>query len=84
MELTEFDDLPWAEIKEISEKGLFEEVFKKLPKARFRFAAQEENREALRNSAMKSLKKTNPEASYEQASTLADVMQQFAQKILKG
>jgi hypothetical protein len=84
VEKTEFDDLPWEEIKEISEKGLFEEVFKRIPKERFRFAAKEENREALVNSAHKSLKKNNPEASYEQAELLANLMQQFARRVLEG
>lgn len=84
MEKTVFDDLPWQEIKEISEKGVFEEVFKRIPKERFRFAAKEENREALVNSAFKSLKKNNPEVSSEQATLLADLMQQFARRVLEG
>lgn len=83
MQKTEFDDLPWAEIKEISESGLFEEVFKKIPKNSFRFAAEKENHEVLVNSAFKSLKKSDPEASYAQAEVLAGLMQAFAQKILK-
>ena len=81
---TDFDDLPWDQIKEISEKGIFEEVFKKIPKARFEFAAKEENHKALVASALKSLRKTNPETSYEQAVTLADLMQGFARKVLEG
>lgn len=84
MEKAEFDDLPWQEIKEISEKGFFEQVFKKIPKERFIFAAKEENREALINSALKSLKKNNPSTSSEQAELLADLMQQFARKVLEG
>lgn len=81
---TDFDDLPWKEIQEISEKGLFEEIFKKIPKERFRFAAKEENRSVLIESALKSLRKTNPDASYGQATLLADIMQTFATKVLKG
>ncbi|MCL4416597.1 MAG: hypothetical protein M1365_07890 [Actinobacteria bacterium] len=79
-----FDDLPWDRIKEISEKGIFEEVFKKIPKNRFEFAAKEENHEVLVSSALKSLKRTNPEASNEQAVLLADMMQAFARKVLEG
>jgi len=30
-----FDDLPWEQIKEVSETGIFEEVFKRIPKPRF-------------------------------------------------
>ncbi|MCL4366486.1 MAG: hypothetical protein M1308_03460 [Actinobacteria bacterium] len=78
-----FDDLPWEQIKEISEKGIFEEVFKKIPKARFEFVANEANREALIESALKSLKKKNPDATYEQAVMLTDIMQEFARKALE-
>lgn len=84
MTSTDFDGLPWDEIKEISEKGLFEELFKKIPKERFSFAVKKENKEALIESALKSLKKNNTDASYEQAALLADVMQKFACKVLEG
>lgn len=77
------DDLPWIEIQEISEKGLFEKIFKKIPKERFRFAAKEENHPVLVESALKSLRKTNPNASYGQATLLADIMQTFAKRILQ-
>ncbi len=83
MDKADLNSLPWKEIKEISEKGLFEEVFKRIPKARFQFAAKEENREALIDSALKSLKKTNPDASYEQAVVLAELMQGFARKVVE-
>lgn len=79
-----FDDLPWDRIKEISEKGIFEEVFKKIPKIRFEFAANEANRDALIESALSSLRNKNPESTYEQASSLADLMQTFARKVLEG
>lgn len=78
------DSLPWEDIKEISEKGLFEQVFKKIPKARFEFAAKEENHQVLVESALKSLKKNNPDASYQQATMLADLMQKYARKALEG
>jgi hypothetical protein len=84
MENSEFDNLPWDKIKEISEKVLFEEVFKRIPKARLQFAAKEENREMLISSALKSLQKTDPNTTLEQASILADLMQEFARKILEG
>lgn len=80
---TDIDSLPWKEIQEISEKGLFEEVFKKIPKARFRFAASEKNRPALIESALRSLRKNNPGASSSQAVLLADIMQTYAQKVLE-
>lgn len=78
---TYFDDLPWDEIEEISKKGIFEEVFKKIPKERLRFATKEENREVLIQSALKSLKKNNPDTTYEQAALLADLMREFALKM---
>lgn len=78
-----FDDLPWDQIKEISEKGIFEEVFKKILKARFEFVVKEENREALIESALRSLRKNNPEATYKQAVLLTSLMQTFAGKILE-
>lgn len=81
---TDFDDLPWDRIKEISEKGIFEEVFKKIPKSRFTFVAKEENFDVLTESALKSLKKKNSEATYKQAYLLAKIMQSFARKILIG
>ncbi len=82
--MSDFDDLPWEEIQTVSQEGLFEEVFKKIPKERFRFAAKEENRPVLIESALKSLRKTNPNASYGQATLLADIMQTFAKKVLQN
>ncbi len=79
-----FDDLPWDKIQKISEKGIFEEVFKKIPKSRFAFAAKDENLKDLTESAFRSLKKKDPNTSYNQAAVLAKLMQTFAQKILNG
>ena len=84
MDNTDFDDLPWDQIKEISEKGIFEEVFKKIPKTRFEFVAKEENHDALTEAAFKSLKKKNPDTDYKQATILAGLMQTFARKVLEG
>lgn len=84
MKNTDFDDLPWDRIKEVSEKGIFEEVYKKIPKSRFAFVAKEENLDALTESALKSLKKKNPEATYKQAFILAKLMQLFAKKYNQG
>lgn len=79
-----FDDLPWDTIKEISEKGIFEEVFKKIPKSLFEFVTKEENLDALTEAAYKSLKTKDPQASYKQAIILANLMRSFAEKMLKG
>lgn len=84
MDKAAFDYLPWEEIREISEKGLFEQVFKKIPKSRLHFVAQEENREVLMKSALKSLKRNDPDATYENAAVVADLMQEYARKMLEG
>lgn len=52
------------------------------PKNRFEFAANEANREALIESALKSLKKKNPDTAHEHTVTLANLMQTFTRKIL--
>ncbi|HUQ85378.1 MAG TPA: hypothetical protein VM077_03580 [Candidatus Limnocylindrales bacterium] len=83
MSTSNIDDLPWEDIKEISQKGLFKEVFKRIPKSSFQFAAESKNRKALIKSALKSLKKTDPNATYEQATVLADLMQVFAKKVFE-
>ncbi len=80
---TDFDDLPWEEIQQISLEGSFGEAFKKIPKARFRFAAQDKNRPALIESALRNLRKTDSSASYGQGALLADIMQTFAKKVLE-
>lgn len=79
-----FDDLPWDTIKEISEKGIFEEVFKKIPKSRFEFVVKDENLDTLTESAYRSLKKKDPQVSYKQAVILANLMRSFAEKMLEG
>lgn len=78
-----FDDLPWDNIEEISERGIFEVVFKKIPKKTFEFVLKEENRERLVSSALKSLKKKNHDTTYEQAVALVNLMQTFARKALE-
>jgi hypothetical protein len=84
MNSTDFDDLPWDQIKEISKKGVFEEVFKKIPKSRFSFVAKEEHFDALTESALVSLKKKNPDTTYKQAYLLAKIMQSFAHEVSEG
>ena len=79
-----FDDLPWEDIQKISQEGIFEQKFKKFPKSLFKFAAKEENRKSLIEAALKSLRKTDPNALYGQAMLLADIMQTFAQKVFKS
>ena len=78
------DLLPWDQIQEVSQSELFKEKFGKIHRNIFKFAANDKNRPALIESALKSLRKTNPNASYGQAALLADVMQTFAKKILEG
>jgi|GEM_PF-2070793 len=79
-----FDDLPWDQIKEISEKGIFEEVFKKIPKSTFEFVVKDKNLDALTESAFTSLRKKDPQVTYKQAVLLANLMRSFARKVLEG
>lgn len=83
MSRAKLDELPWEEINETSEKGLFKQVFKKIPKVRFQFAAKEENREILVQAALRSLRKKDSDASFEQAVDLADLMQSFARRVIE-
>jgi hypothetical protein len=78
------DLLPWDDIQQVSQSELFKDRFRKIHKNIFKFAANDKNRQALIESALKSLRKTNPNASWGQAALLADVMQTFAKKILEG
>lgn len=77
------DSLPWDRIQEVSQEELFKEKFSKINKSVFKFAANDKNRQVLIESALKSLRKTNPSASYGQATLLADIMQTFARKVLE-
>lgn len=78
------DDLPWEDIKQVTQEEKFKEKFDKIPKSTFEFVLNDENREALIRSASRHLRQTNPTASYSQAVLLADIMQHFAKKILEG
>lgn len=78
------DLLPWDDIQQVSQSELFKDKFRKIHKNVFKFAASDKNRPALIESALKSLRETNPNASYGQAALLADIMQTFAKKILEG
>ena len=78
------DLLPWDDIQNVSQEELFKDKFGKIHKNVFKFAANDINRQALIESALKSLRKTNPNASSGQAALLADIMQTFAKKMLEG
>lgn len=75
----DFDSLPWNDIEEISKSGIFEEVFKRIPRSRLEFVAKEENKEILVRSAKKKLKTD----SYEKAEILAELMQEYARRALE-
>ncbi|MCL4384567.1 hypothetical protein M1116_03875 [Patescibacteria group bacterium] len=49
----------------------------------FRFALVEKNRKKVVDSALKSLQKTDPNATVKQAETLADMMRIFARMVIK-
>jgi len=75
-------NLPWDDIKSIATVGDFKEKYGNIPEDTFKFASKPENHEAVVDSAWKSLKQTNPEATHEQASSLADMMLIFARMII--
>jgi hypothetical protein len=75
----DFDSLPWNEIEEISKSGIFEEVFKRIPRSRLEFVAKEENKEILVRSAKRKLMTD----SHENAEILAELMQEYARRALE-
>lgn len=73
------DSLPWEEIATVAK-----DKYKTIPLETYQFVLKKENRQMLIDSAMKSLRKTDPEnATEERAVELADIMQNFARMALK-
>jgi hypothetical protein len=75
--------LPWTEILELSKSARFGENYNLIPEETLLFAMRESNREILIDSALKSLETTDPDhANIEQAIKVADVMREFALRVL--
>ncbi len=81
--IPELSLLPWIEILELSKSDRFGEKFNSIPEETLLFAMRESNREILIDSALKSLQETDPErANFEQAIKVADIMREFALRVL--
>ncbi len=74
------DSLPWEELESLFKGNLP----KNFSPNTFEFAADQSNKEAVIESAWASLRKSNPDATHEQAASLADMMQIFARMVLEN
>ncbi len=76
--------IPWEELDEYLKKDSIKEYARSIDVSIFISVAEGKNREAIIASALKSLKKTDPEnATRKRAELFADRMQEFAQGIVK-
>ncbi len=75
--------IPWEELDVYLKKDNIKEYARNIDISTFILGAESKNREAIIASALKSLKKTDPEnATRKRAELLADRMQKFAQGIV--
>lgn len=75
------NNIPWEYIEQVATVE-FPEKFKGVTEETYKFIADDENRQAVIESALKKLKQIDPDnASYERAEILADILRSFA-KIL--
>ncbi len=75
--------IPWEELDVYLKKDNIKEYARNIDMSIFISVAESKNREAIIASALKSLKRTDPEnATRERAELLADRMQEFAQGII--
>lgn len=76
--------LPWAEISELVNSEHFGDKFSVIPTETLEFAVDEDNYQLLVETALESIKKTEPEkANLEYAAYVADLMKKFASQILR-
>ncbi|OGY08017.1 MAG: hypothetical protein A2782_02035 [Candidatus Blackburnbacteria bacterium RIFCSPHIGHO2_01_FULL_43_15b] len=80
---TTSDSLPWDVITKMVNEGEYKKDFDGITDEAFRFAVNDDNRSQVVDSAWKSLKKTDPNATQEQAEALADMMQILARMVIK-
>ena len=80
---TTSDSLPWDVITKMVNEGEYKKNFDGITDEAFRFAVNDDNHSQVVESALKSLKKTNPNATQEQAEALADMMQILARMVIK-
>lgn len=75
-------DLSLKDIKKLTESDSFKRKLKVFDKETIGFAANKKNYSRVVESAWTSLKKSDPVASYQQATKLARMMEKFAQVVL--
>lgn len=75
-------NIPWDFIERVALVE-YREKFSGISESTFKFAADDSNRQAVIESALKSLKKSDPEnASFEKAEVLADLLRSFAKVLV--
>ncbi len=75
-------NIPWDFIERVALVE-YKEKFSSVSESTYRFAADDSNRQAVINSALKSLKQSDPEnASFEKAEILADLLRSFAKVLV--
>lgn len=72
----------WENIASISKNKEIIKKFIQIPEETYRFALKKSNRKFLVESALKSLRKTNPKATMEQAESLADMLHIIAKMFI--
>jgi hypothetical protein len=68
----------WEKLASMTKNKDIVKRFSQIPKETYRFALKKSNRKFLIQSALKSLQKTDPKATTEQAEALADMLHIFA------
>jgi hypothetical protein len=75
------DVVLWEKVASITKNKDIAEKFSQIPEETYRFALKKSNRKFLVESAFKSLQKTDPKATIEQAEALADMLHIFAKML---
>jgi hypothetical protein len=71
----------WEKVASITKDKEIVEKFSQIPEETYRFALKKSNRKFLVQSALKSLQKTDPRVTIEQAEALADMLHIFAKML---
>ncbi len=75
-------NIPWDFIERVAVVE-YKEKFSGVSESAYKFAADDGNRQAVIDSALKSLKNSDPEnATYEKAEVLADLLRAFAKVLV--
>ena len=70
--------LPWDDLGKLTD-----ELIKQIPEETLQFAVDEANHDQMFKSALESLKKSNPDATFEEAEKLVEQMKEFAKIALE-